>query len=574
MGMSADCDAAVAVVEDTPFLPLLAAVFTSILEVFLLCLAGYILAGKGILDKRTQKQLNRLNVSLFTPCLLFSKVAFFLSPEKLGELWIIPLFFAVVTLVSMSTAYVVASLFRLKRSQRNFDIASAMFMNSNSLPIALMQALVASGSVSGLKWGPNDNKNAMLGRALTYLVLYSTLGMVLRWSYGVRLLAQADEEVVAKPDDEEQSALPRHRDGHAFPSNEGTLRPTSLADPEACSPGVPVVISPRDFLKSGHGRRQSRFYASFPNSPNQSRLVLPPDGDTQPNSSDASPRFASPEGSDTESDGEAETAPLILPQSASSPAPGTNARRPSHARQVSTYSQFSGTGNATLRRARRKLYRAWVKFNEFMTVPLWAAAASLIVACVGPLQHALDEHMQPVKGALTSAGNCSIPLTLIVLGGYFYPEPPVAKPTAAAGPVGPPASASDHTLLESVREMFGKQQQRIADGTAPPARQGETLTVVIAVVSRMILTPMLLLPLMAVFTKYDLHRVFEDPVFVVANVLLLSSPPALTLAQITQAASGDAFERLISRTIFWSYCVVTPPATIVYVILGLMLSKL
>ena len=65
-----------------------------------------------------------------------------------------------------------------------------------------------------------------------------------------------------------------------------------------------------------------------------------------------------------------------------------------------------------------------------------------------------------------------------------------------------------------------------------------------------------------------------SPVFVVANVLLVSSPPALTLAQITQAASGDAFERLISRTIFWSYCVVTPPATIIYVLIGLLLSKI
>ncbi|KAJ6630939.1 hypothetical protein B0H10DRAFT_2320779 [Mycena sp. CBHHK59/15] len=39
--------------------------------------------------------------------------------------------------------------------------------------------------------------------------------------------------------------------------------------------------------------------------------------------------------------------------------------------------------------------------------------------------------------------------------------------------------------------------------------------------------------------------------------------------EITQAASGDAFERLISRTIFWVYCIVTPPATIAYIVIGL-----
>ena len=42
---------------------------------------------------------------------------------------------------------------------------------------------------------------------------------------------------------------------------------------------------------------------------------------------------------------------------------------------------------------------------------------------------------------------------------------------------------------------------------------------------------------------------------------------------MTQQASGDAFERLISRTIFWAYAVCTPPLTILYVVLGLYLSR-
>lgn len=53
-----------------------------------------------------------------------------------------------------------------------------MFMNTNSLPIALMQSLVVT--VPGLKWDDDDSKNAMVGRALTYLVLHSTLGMIVR----------------------------------------------------------------------------------------------------------------------------------------------------------------------------------------------------------------------------------------------------------------------------------------------------------------------------------------------------------------------------------------------------------
>jgi hypothetical protein len=62
--------------------------------------------------------------------------------------------------------------------RRSFAVAASMFMNSNSLPIALMQSLVVT--VPGLKWDEDDNKDVMLGRALTYLVLYSTLGMIVR----------------------------------------------------------------------------------------------------------------------------------------------------------------------------------------------------------------------------------------------------------------------------------------------------------------------------------------------------------------------------------------------------------
>jgi hypothetical protein len=40
---------------------------------------------------------------------------------------------------------------------------------------------------------------------------------------------------------------------------------------------------------------------------------------------------------------------------------------------------------------------------------------------------------------------------------------------------------------------------------------------------------------------------------------LLSRTVLQTLAQITQAASGDAFERLISKTIWVSYGLLTPP---------------
>lgn len=50
-----------------------------------------------------------------------------------------------------------------------------------------------------ISWGPKDTKDEMLGRALTYLVFYSTLGIIVRWSVGVKLLTSAEQDVGESP---------------------------------------------------------------------------------------------------------------------------------------------------------------------------------------------------------------------------------------------------------------------------------------------------------------------------------------------------------------------------------------
>lgn len=67
---------------------------------------------------------------------------------------------------------------------RNFATAASMFMNSNSLPVALMASLATT--VPLLKWGPDDTFDAMFGRSLTYLVVFSTLGMIVSHPYAIQ----------------------------------------------------------------------------------------------------------------------------------------------------------------------------------------------------------------------------------------------------------------------------------------------------------------------------------------------------------------------------------------------------
>lgn len=72
-----------------------------------------------------------------------------------------------------------------------------------------------------------------------------------------------------------------------------------------------------------------------------------------------------------------------------------------------------------------------------------------------------------------------------------------------------------------------------------------------------------------------LRSVMDDPVFIAAACLIIGSPPALTLAQITsQKANGNpGFERLISKTIFVSYAILAAPTTILLVLSALLIAE-
>jgi predicted permease len=325
---------------------------------------------------------------------------------------------------------------------RNFALAAAMFMNSNSLPVALMQSLVIT--IPALKWGVDDNNNAMVGRALTYLLLYSTIGMVLRWSVGWHLLTQSDPQR-PETDLEETTALVSH--------------------------DIPLHDVSQEAKTSALSA-----YSWFPKSPNHSEEHLA--------FQSASTSAAASQQSQIESDDLTRRPELPLP------IPRSNA---------------TGKGlNATLNR----VFRAAVVLNGFMTAPLWAALASIIVACASPLQSAFRDHMHPVKDALSNAGNCSIPTTLVVLGAYFYT----------------PSSEMTGTELDSGEKQT--RGRRVVD-SAPVAYPGETKTVVIAVVSRMILTPLILLPFMALCAKFDWQPVFNECVFSVKYCDLRTQPDCL-----------------------------------------------
>jgi len=382
---------------------------------------------------------------------------------------------------------VLGNLFRLRPSQKNFAMAAATIMNTNSLPIALLQSLAAT--VPGLEWGDDDTKDAIIGRALTYLLLCGTIGQFIRWSYGVHLLSKAD------------------------PLEETEHAPESQVEAGSRNEGMGVIIPPQ---------------RSFGISGDNNGVRLPSDTES-----------SSVFGSDSDED------ELHIPA-------------------------WTRPPPTLLRRVQRSAHSIWKKVTGFLTPPLWASIISLVVALIQPLQHALEVHMHPLQGAITQAGNCSIPVTLVVLGAYFHRPPEISE--------SPPSNAHDWrnaSFASSLREIFRlKDREEGRQNTLHRVRKGEGKTIFVAILARMVVVPALFLPFIAIGALHDRPPVFQDPVFVLSNVLLLASPPALTLAQITQAVSSDTVERLVSRTIFWSYCFVAPPAMVLYALVAMLITKL
>lgn len=162
--------------------------FEAVLEVVIICFAGFIAAKSGLLTTQGQKSLSALNVDLFTPCLIFSKLASNLSLSKLIEIIIIPVFYAISTFISFGCSKFSSYLLGLNAPESDFVTAMAVFGNSNSLPVSLTLSLAYT--LPDLLWDDivDDNSDKVAGRGILYLLIFQQLGQVLRWSWGFNTL--------------------------------------------------------------------------------------------------------------------------------------------------------------------------------------------------------------------------------------------------------------------------------------------------------------------------------------------------------------------------------------------------
>jgi len=517
-----------------PSLPnLVLLVVEAILEVVCVALPGYIAARQGLFNADAQKLVANLNVQLFTPCLVFTKLASQLTADKLGDLAIIPVIFVAQTLVSWLCSFVVSKLFRFNKQRSNFVIAMAVFGNSNSLPISLVISL--SATLKGLHWNriPGDNDNEVAARGILYLLIFQQLGQLLRWTWGYNvLLKPPPKENIEESEGEEDDDLDRDvEDTLGKPKGRERVKVLYSSDYGSGSSGAysPITTS---------SANSSTSLASAADVRTSEALLTPANGNVVHRGTG---NLAGNAGRQN-SIGQITQFPSYTSQTSqeclsSDDEKGSlwqrlvNWFRTSRKRSVAFISSKFRTLFGLLPKPMQKglsvtfgsLFRVLRGIYTFMNPPLWAMLIAITVASVPKLQHAFFDRGTFINNSATHAiaqlGGVAVPLIIVVLG----------------------ANLARNTLPPEELDKTAQEQRQ------------DTKLLIAALISRMLLPMIFLTPILAIFAKFVPISILADPIFIVVCFLLTGAPSALQLAQICQL--HNVFMGVMSKLLFQSYVI-------------------
>ncbi|KAF3897153.1 Zsp1 zinc sensitive phenotype 1 [Trichophyton interdigitale] len=522
-----------------PHLALL--VFEAVLEVVCVSLPGYIIARMGMFDAEAQKFVANLNVMLFTPCLIFTKLASQLTAGKLVDLAVIPVLFIIQTLVSYTSAMIVSRCFGFRKRQSNFVKAMGVFGNSNSLPISLVISL--SKTLSGLHWDkiPNDNDNEVAARGILYLLIFQQLGQAVRWSWGYHVLLAPREAYLRDEEEAPISAADRYRDDPEEDNDDGDDNDNSdgryLDEPEDLV---------RTAVNSGHTTPRSTH--SEDSSPFESGSQTPVLERHRP--------YAKTNSAYCSDDNDQTDLPaLVLPT-------GQFLVRPDQADSSSKQSflcRILRPITTSIRSTSQRIFSSlpvplqkslsWVSSRltsffsglwSFMNPPLWAMLIAVLVASIPSVQRVFftpgNFLSNSVTRAVKQSGGVAVPLILVVLG----------------------ANLERSTLPKDA----------LSDDDDPAE---ERKLIVASLVARMVLPIVIMGPILALVAKFVPVSILEDPIFIVVCFLLVGAPSALQLAQICQI--NNVYMGAMSRILFHSYVIWILPSTLILVISALQVVQ-
>ncbi|KAG6317786.1 hypothetical protein E4U22_005909 [Claviceps purpurea] len=502
--------------ENHPSLPhLCLLVFEAVLEVVCVSLPGYIIARLGHFDADKQKFLANLNVMLFTPCLIFTKLASQLNAEKLSELAIIPAIFVVQTAVSWIVSVLIVKAFRFNKRAANFVTAMGVFGNSNSLPISLVMSL--SQTIKGLHWDriPGDNDDEVAARGILYLLIFQQLGQLVRWSWGYHVLLApknkyeeyqveiAEEgqqgQYHDEPQDDEIRALPDPLEGDTEEEDENRS------------------VDSRDYVPAGRTPISGASQSSMAASSDDEDLLSPKKSRATYSTFSKRVRSSSLDGIASET-----RFPHVRDSQVERRSWGARAGAHVYGYLLKIHNAMPRPVQIVMSLIKRVVAKTFTFVWEFMNPPLWAMLAAVLVASVSSLQKLFFEDGSFINNSVTSAvkssGGVAVPLILVVLGANL------ARNTMAC-----------------------------EDSHDPEEEEIGTKLLVASLLSRMVLPTAIMAPILACTAKYLNVSILDDPIFIIVCFLLTGAPSALQLAQICQI--NMVYEKTMGRILFQSYVI-------------------
>ncbi|CAK7223706.1 hypothetical protein SCUCBS95973_005270 [Sporothrix curviconia] len=527
-------------------------VFEAVMEVVCVSLPGYIIARLGHFDADKQKFLANLNVMLFTPCLIFTKLASQLDADKFIELGVIPIIFIVMTAVSYGVSLAVTKLFRFKKRAANF--------------------VTAMGTLKGLHWSkvPGDNDDLVAARGILYLMIFQQLGQVVRWSWGYHVLLAPKSKY--EEYNEESAEEGRYRDdpddgetrtvnGNPVIDGEGVVSSPSVGDEDDDELLVhsPVTEYSDVFDPSGRTPVAPRSRGSPYTSDGEEDNTSASQGKRTPkkriskqhihtvNGNDFSDLAAANGDDGADFDGRIMSFPRIHTVNEPDIPGGLEGVKV----RLEIYRARSGhwlaaKGNriyeslpSPLQKVVMAVCRVALKFSnfiwEFMNPPLWAMLFAVIVASFPELKRLFFEEGTFINNSVTSAvtqtAGVAVPLILVVLGANLA------------------RNTQNHESHDAEEAEIGKR------------------LLIASLLCRMVLPTLIMAPILAVFAKYVPVSILDDPIFVIVCFLLTGAPSALQLAQICQI--NGVFERTMSKILFQSYVIWILPSTLILVVCAL-----
>lgn len=463
-------------------------------------------------------------------------------------------------MISWVCAYCISRMLRLERRPMNFVTAMSVFGNSNSLPISLVLSL--SHTISGLHWSalPRDNDSDVAGRGILYLLLFQQLGQAVRWSWGYHVLLKPKKDypeykneileegarpAVEEPYTDEAANAPK-ASGGSHDGSQGALTPGDN-DNGAATPGqngdsddhdqyFPAGRTPVPGSSNNGSPAESdddeAGGAHTPQKPNNPQINEPSSDETGNNNTNTN---------NNAEEAEPQQIPEIVPFPHINKSDDDDAHRETFIKNFkAAWTRKVDSAKSTTRSARSKAYdrlpqplqracdvahmaagKTYAFLEKYMNPPLWSMFLAIIVASVPTLQRLFFEKTSVMEKTVTTAveslGGVAVPLILVVLGANL------ARKTQGVESRDPEEAALGRKLL------------------------------VASLVTRMVLVPLVMGPVLGLVVKFIPVGIFGDPIFVVVCFLLMGAPSALQLAQICQL--NEVFEGVMAKILFHGYVI-------------------